>query len=119
MLEVTEQVAPVTGAGSGIGRAGAHLFACQRAKVVVSDGDENGGVQTVEMIRQANGEAVFVRADVSDPKDCRAVAHDRDAQSLAPSRTSVRPSAPTAPMPGSAVSSTRLPTIALKAGRRS
>jgi NAD(P)-dependent dehydrogenase (short-subunit alcohol dehydrogenase family) len=39
--------------------------------VVVSDINEKGGNQTVETIRELHGDAVFVRADVTSPEDCR------------------------------------------------
>lgn len=60
------KVTIVTGASSGIGRAAAIAFADEGAHVVVSDVDESGGKQTVELILEAGGDAVFVRADVSD-----------------------------------------------------
>lgn len=59
------KVALVTGAGSGIGRATALTFAREGGKVVVSDVNAQGGEETASMIREAGGEAIFVRADVS------------------------------------------------------
>lgn len=67
------KVAIVTGGGSGIGRAVAELYAEEGAKVVVSDMDEAGGSRTVEEIRGRGGKAIFVRADVSSPKDNEAL----------------------------------------------
>lgn len=67
------QVVIVTGGGSGIGQAACHLYAREGARVVVSDVDEKGGEKTVEAIRGINGEAIFVRADVSNPEDCEAM----------------------------------------------
>ena len=58
------QVALVTGAASGIGRASAQLFAREGAKVVVADVRETKSLATVESIRAAGGEAIFVRTDV-------------------------------------------------------
>lgn len=64
------KVAIVTGAASGIGQSTAALYAQEGAKVVVSDVDEDGGEFTVESIKNADGEATFIRADVSSPEDC-------------------------------------------------
>jgi NAD(P)-dependent dehydrogenase (short-subunit alcohol dehydrogenase family) len=59
------KVALITGAGSGIGRASAVLFAAEGARVSVVDRVPEGGQETVKMIRDAGGKAIFVEADVS------------------------------------------------------
>ena len=61
----------VTGAGSGIGRAAAQLFANEGGRVVVVDQDESEAQATVTSIRQAGGEALAIGADVSREADCR------------------------------------------------
>jgi NAD(P)-dependent dehydrogenase (short-subunit alcohol dehydrogenase family) len=61
----------VTGAGSGIGRAAAQLFANEGGRVVVVDQDEHEAQATVTSIRQAGGEALAIGADVSREADCR------------------------------------------------
>lgn len=66
---LAERVALVTGAGSGIGRASALAFAQARATVVVCDVDIKSGLETVRLIRDAGGEALFVQADVSKSSD--------------------------------------------------
>ena len=67
------KVALITGAASGIGRASAELFAREGAQVVVSDINEAGGHETVENIRRAGGDALFVRTDVSKMEEIRAL----------------------------------------------
>lgn len=67
------KVALVTGAGSGIGRAVAIQYAAAGAKVVVSDINEKGGAETVSAIKEAGGDAIFVRADTSLPADNEAL----------------------------------------------
>ncbi len=68
---LTHQVAVVTGAAAGIGRATALAFAAAGARVVVSDVDEKGGIETARSIEQAGGEALFVACDVSKPEQVR------------------------------------------------
>ena len=68
------KVALVTGAASGIGRAGAQLFAREGAKVIVAtDSNVEGGEETVRLIKDAGGEASFVKCDVSREADVRAM----------------------------------------------
>jgi len=67
------QVALVTGAGAGIGRATAQAFAREGVKVVVSDVDAKGGEATVELIRAAGGEATFIRCDVTRDAEVKAL----------------------------------------------
>ena len=62
----------VTGAGgSGCGQAISARFARDGASIVVSDIDEPGGRQTVELIERQGGRAVFFRADVRDQNQLR------------------------------------------------
>ncbi len=61
---VAGKVAVVTGAASGMGRAGATLLAAEGAKVVVADINEAGGTRVTQAIRDAGGEATFLRLDV-------------------------------------------------------
>jgi NAD(P)-dependent dehydrogenase (short-subunit alcohol dehydrogenase family) len=60
------KVALITGAGNGMGRCAAELFAAEGARIVVADFDENLGTATVETITGAGGEAAFVAVDVAD-----------------------------------------------------
>jgi len=65
------KVAVITGGGSGIGRESSLLFAKQGAQVVVADVNEQGAVETVNLIKGNGGKALFVRVDVSKPADCK------------------------------------------------
>lgn len=65
------KVALVTGAGSGIGQATAILYAQHGARVIVSDLNDKGGQETVDIIKKNDGEASFIKADVSKPGDCK------------------------------------------------
>lgn len=60
------KVALVTGASGGIGRAAALGFAASGASVVVSDVNDAGGAETVEMIEAAGGNAVFQHCNVAE-----------------------------------------------------
>jgi NAD(P)-dependent dehydrogenase (short-subunit alcohol dehydrogenase family) len=70
-MRLKDKVAIITGAGSGIGRASAILFAKEGAKVVVADIACDGGLETVNIIKNNNGEAFFVETDVSKSKDVK------------------------------------------------
>lgn len=70
MEQFTDKVALVTGAASGIGRTSAQFYAREGSRVAVSDIDEVGGLETVELIKDAGGEAFFIKTDVSNPADC-------------------------------------------------
>ena len=72
-MRLQGKVAIVTGGGSGIGRATSLAFASEGAKVVVVDVVTQGSEETVKMIRDANGEAIFVKADVSQAEQVKAM----------------------------------------------
>lgn len=69
MKTLQDKVALVSGAGSGIGREIALKYASEGAKVVVSDVNESGGNETVEMIKKNSGHSFFVKADSSKASD--------------------------------------------------
>lgn len=64
-MKLRDKVAIITGSASGMGRAGALLFAQEAARVVIVDVNERGGEETERLIRQAGGEAFFIPTDVS------------------------------------------------------
>jgi len=73
MSDFDHKIALVTGAGSGIGRATALVFAREGAAVACSDIDTESGEATVRMIEDLGGTASFVRADVSVGSDVEAM----------------------------------------------
>jgi NAD(P)-dependent dehydrogenase (short-subunit alcohol dehydrogenase family) len=62
----------VTGSGNGIGRAIAIRFAAEGAKVTVAEIEEDSGQETVEMITQAGGAAIFSKTDTTDSGSIKA-----------------------------------------------
>jgi NAD(P)-dependent dehydrogenase (short-subunit alcohol dehydrogenase family) len=75
------RVAFVTGAGSGIGRATASLFAAEGARVFGVDVDRDGLSETVAAIRGAGGQGDGTHCDVADPASVQA-AVDRAVETL-------------------------------------
>jgi 3-oxoacyl-[acyl-carrier protein] reductase len=68
-MKLKDKVVIITGSSSGIGEATAYLFAKEGAKVVVnSKSNVGGGKKVVEKIKEDGGQAIYVQADVSDPK---------------------------------------------------
>ncbi len=65
MDRLHDKVALITGAGGGIGRVAAELFAAEGARVVVADAVAEGAAATVKSIADAGGSATAVTVDVS------------------------------------------------------
>ena len=74
MFRLDDKVVLITGAGSGIGRATAELFARQGATIWVTDRDVAAGSATVDDIRRGGGRAEFEELDVSEPAGADALA---------------------------------------------
>lgn len=72
----TGKVAFVTGAANGIGRAAALAFASKGASVVVVDVSDRGNEETARLVREAGGNALAVRCDVSRAEDVKAARAD-------------------------------------------
>lgn len=67
-MRLKDKVAVITGAATGIGAATAELFAAEGARVVIADINESEATATVNRIRKAGGDAVFVPTDVVVPE---------------------------------------------------
>ena len=70
-MRLKDKVSVITGAGSGIGRESALLFAQEGSKVVAVDLNEKAAQDTVADVKKAGGTAIAVRADVSKSADCQ------------------------------------------------
>ena len=69
-MRLENKVALITGASSGIGRETSVLFASEGARVVAVDINDAAGEETIQMIHDAGGEAIYVHADVVKAADC-------------------------------------------------
>jgi NAD(P)-dependent dehydrogenase (short-subunit alcohol dehydrogenase family) len=72
-MRLADKVCVITGAGSGMGRVAAGLFAAQGARVVVADYNEAAAAETVASVAAAGGQVTAVRADVSKESDAKAM----------------------------------------------
>jgi len=72
-VRLEDKVCIITGGGSGMGRVAAELFAREGAKVVVAEVTEEAGQDTARTVTEAGGQATFVRADVSNEAEARAM----------------------------------------------
>ncbi|MCR8847335.1 glucose 1-dehydrogenase [Rossellomorea sp. SC111] len=74
-MRLSGKVSIITGAGGGIGRATARRFSEEGASVVVADLDESSGEETVRLIREKNGHAMYVRTNVKDSESIQKLVH--------------------------------------------
>ncbi len=72
-MRLADKVAVITGGGSGMGRVAAERFAAQGARVVVAEFNEAAGAATVAAVTAAGGQATFVRANVAEEADAKAM----------------------------------------------
>jgi NAD(P)-dependent dehydrogenase (short-subunit alcohol dehydrogenase family) len=72
-MRLADKTALITGAGSGIGRESALLFAREGARVVAVDLNDTAGAETVALIARAGGKATYFHADVSRATDAEAM----------------------------------------------
>ena len=75
-MRLQRNVAIITGAGQGIGRAFALNFAQEGASIVVADIQENKATQVAREIQESNGQALALRVDVSQPESVRAMVQE-------------------------------------------
>ncbi|HTT84006.1 MAG TPA: SDR family oxidoreductase [Rhizomicrobium sp.] len=66
MGRLSGKVALITGAGAGIGHAAARLFAAEGAKIAIADISEEGGRETLRVVAEAGGDAIFCPTDVTE-----------------------------------------------------
>lgn len=74
-VDLKNKTAIITGASGGIGRGIALIFAENGANVVISDIDEKNGNGVVEEISSAGGTAVFIKTDVGNADEAKAMAN--------------------------------------------
>ena len=72
-MRLADKVTIITGAGGGMGRVAARMFANEGARVVVAEFGEAAGRETVDLVRADGGEATFVKVDVSDEASAKAM----------------------------------------------
>ncbi|HZG13971.1 MAG TPA: glucose 1-dehydrogenase [Candidatus Bathyarchaeia archaeon] len=65
-MRLQDKVCVITGAGSGMGQEAARMFAAEGAKVAVFEVNEQAAARTVDLVREAGGEAELFLCDVSN-----------------------------------------------------
>jgi NAD(P)-dependent dehydrogenase (short-subunit alcohol dehydrogenase family) len=72
-VRLADKVCIITGAGGGMGRVAARMFAAEGARVVAAEFSEPAGRETVRLVTEAGGVASFVQADVSREPSAKAM----------------------------------------------
>ena len=72
-MRLADKVTIITGAGGGMGRVAARMFAGEGSRVVVAEFGETAGRETVDLIEADGGQATFVKVDVSKEADAKAM----------------------------------------------
>jgi NAD(P)-dependent dehydrogenase (short-subunit alcohol dehydrogenase family) len=72
-MRLQDKVVVVTGAGGGMGRVAAEVFAREGAKIAVADVSAKSGAETVQAITASGGEAIFVPANMASDADVKAL----------------------------------------------
>ncbi|GIO23454.1 SDR family NAD(P)-dependent oxidoreductase [Oceanobacillus sp. J11TS1] len=75
-MRLKDKVAIITGAGSGIGKETAVLFAKEGATVVINDLDEKSGQQTIDEIHLNNGKAIFIQGNITKTEDVKYLVYE-------------------------------------------
>lgn len=73
-MEFNDKIAVVTGGGVGIGKATAMALAKNGAQIAIVDIDADAGNETLKEIRDREGRAIFIQADVSNSRDAKLIA---------------------------------------------
>jgi NAD(P)-dependent dehydrogenase (short-subunit alcohol dehydrogenase family) len=72
-MRLADKVAIITGAGGGMGRVASQMFAAEGAKIVVAEFGEAAGEETARLVREAGGDATFVKTDVSNEASAKSM----------------------------------------------
>ena len=79
-MRLSNKVALITGASSGIGKESSLLFAKEGAKIAAVDINETEGQKIVQEIKSMGGDAIYINADVSKADDCRSMVEKTENQ---------------------------------------
>ena len=72
-MRLQDKVTIITGAGGGMGRVAAQMFAAEGSRIVVAEFNEEAGRETAALVESAGGQATYVKVDVSKEADAKAM----------------------------------------------